>query len=207
MGGQPLSNWCSLAWKKALTLLFQMKYWLFDRITSCVSAEGKRPREGADLGYGVSSSHGGLLLRDSLTGSQAPLSTHLLPPFYHQVFALAWNPAPEPAQFKARFSVKPFRFPVFSPSFAQSGSNEIMGLTSLFTVFLAAPLVPGTPPASLPSRLSSSELTSGSEGDCVPGSIPSAWHVLTHLILTLIPWGQYYYYLQFPNEKTETRGH
>ena len=62
---------------------------LFDRITSCVSAEGKRPREGADLGYGVSSSHGGLLLRDSLTGSQAPLSTHLLPPFYHQVFALA----------------------------------------------------------------------------------------------------------------------
>ena len=66
-----------------------MKYWLFDRITSCVSAEGKGPREGADLGQGVSSSQHGLFLRDSLTVSQAPLSTHLLPPFYHQVLALA----------------------------------------------------------------------------------------------------------------------
>lgn len=36
-----------------------MKYWLFDCITSCVSAEGKGPREGADLGFGFSSSHHG----------------------------------------------------------------------------------------------------------------------------------------------------
>lgn len=139
-----------------------MKYWPFDCVTSCVSVEGKGPREGAGLGFGLSSSHHGLLLHDSLTGSQAPLSTHLLPPFYHQVLALAGNPmqlhhtAPEPAQFKARFSVKPLPDSQFSLLPLLSLEARRSRTLALFTVFPAAPLAPGTPPASLSSQLPSS---------------------------------------------------
>ena len=137
-----------------------MKYWLFVCITSCVSAEGKGPREGADLGFGLSSSHHGLLLRDAWTGSQAPLSTHLLPTFYHQGFALAGNPmqlhhtAPEPAQFKARFSVRPFPdsqlslLPLLSPK--QGGHGPHLSI------------------------------------HCVPGCTPSAWHTTGITVVTAV---------------------